>query len=206
MPRQWIKMLLFMLYLNILYINNIHFGVHYCNYNTIIWVLILIVVQFFYIFSHLISLWNSHTVCNCCWDVLYCLFLCFPSLIFFILWVYSPFAFLHLASLCVRLQLSGCLFDDASPSTVFQFLGLLNVIWPTEEAVWCQMGNIMLTAGGELERKCLGIILSLIHQHCNYLHFSTGSGNKAVSHNCGSSCFHSVLCSKLESIAILARP
>jgi hypothetical protein len=29
----------------------------------------------------------------------------FPSQVFFILWVYPPFVFQHLASLCVRLQL-----------------------------------------------------------------------------------------------------
>jgi hypothetical protein len=39
---------------------------------------------------------------SCC-DVLYCLFLCFPGLVLFILWVYPPLTFLRLTSLCVAI-------------------------------------------------------------------------------------------------------
>jgi hypothetical protein len=52
-----------------------------------------------------------------------------------------------------------------SPSTASQFLGVLNAIWSTEEAVKNQMGNTrnVLTVVGELEGKSLQLILSLVH-------------------------------------------
>lgn len=60
---------------------------------------------------------------------------------------------------------SYCLSYDMSPSTASQFLGVLNAIWSTEEAVKNQMGNTrnVLTVVGELEGKSLQLILSLVH-------------------------------------------
>jgi hypothetical protein len=57
---------------------------------------------------YLISLWSSRTVRN---QLLWCSILFIsvsPGPVFFILWVYPPFVFLRLASLCVRFQLVPC--------------------------------------------------------------------------------------------------